>query len=148
MNPPELIDRALELLLAKDMAAFAGLFAEDGVIEFPFAPPGYPPRVEGRTAITAYMRGYPDLLDIREFTEQTVHRTVDPEVVVAEFEAAGRVVATGRPYRMRYIAVLTVRDGEIHHYRDYWNPLAAAEMMGGAQELNAAFAHESGGGHE
>lgn len=28
----------------------------------------------------------------------------DPEVVVAEFEGAGGVVATGRPYRIRYVA--------------------------------------------
>ena len=32
-------------LVAKDMAAFAGLWAEDGVLEFPFAAPGYPPRI-------------------------------------------------------------------------------------------------------
>jgi hypothetical protein len=36
--------------------------------------------------------------------------------------------------------VVTVRDGEIRHYRDYWNPLAAAEAMGGSADLNAAFA--------
>ncbi|TYB64406.1 nuclear transport factor 2 family protein [Nonomuraea sp. PA05] len=144
MTPRELVDHALELLLAKDMAAFSRLFAEDGVVEFPFAPPGYPPRVEGHAAITAYMSGYPGLLDIREFPEQTVHQSTDPDVVIAEFEAAGFVVATGKPYRMRYVAVLTVRDGRIHHYRDYWNPLAAAEAMGGARELNTAFGGDGG----
>lgn len=139
MNASEVVDHALELLLAKDMAAFAGLWAESGAVEFPFAPPGYPRRVEGRAAIHEYLRGYPDLLDVREIAERVVHRTVDPEVVVAEFEAVGVVVATGQPYRLRYIAVVTVRDGEIRHYRDYWNPLAAAEAMGGSEELNAAF---------
>ena len=42
MTPQELVGRALELLLAQDMAEFAGLWAEDGVLEFPFAAPGYP----------------------------------------------------------------------------------------------------------
>lgn len=140
MNPCELVEHALDLLLAKDMRAFAGLWAEAGVIEFPFAPPGYPERVEGSTAIQKYLRGYPDLLDVQEITEKVVHQSVDPEVVIAEFEAAGLVVATGKPYRMRYVAVITVRDGEIQRYRDYWNPLAAAEIMGGADELSTAFA--------
>jgi ketosteroid isomerase-like protein len=139
VNADELVEHALELLLAKDMTAFAGLWAEHGVVEFPFAPSGYPQRVEGRAAVREYLRGYPDLLDVREITDRVLHRTVDPEVVVVEFEAAGVVVATGRPYRLRYIAVVTVRDGEIRHYRDYWNPLAAAEAMGSSEELNAAF---------
>jgi ketosteroid isomerase-like protein len=126
------------------MAAFAELWAEDGVLEFPFAAPGYPARVDGRAAVTEYLRGYPGILDIREIPEPVLHQSVDPEVVVAEFEAAGTVVATGAPYRMRYIAVITVRDGEIQSYRDYWSPLAAAEAMGGAEKL-AEFTRSSDG---
>jgi uncharacterized protein len=136
MQPSEMVDRALELLLAQDMAGFAGLFAEDGIIEFPFAAADYPQQVVGRMAIAEYMRGYPDLLHIKEYPHLLVHRSVDPEVVIAEFEAAGVVVATGNPYTLRYIAVITVRDNQIQNYRDYWSPLAAAEAMGGAGQLN------------
>jgi len=135
MNPRELVEHALELLLAKDMAAFAGLWAEDGILEFPFAAPGYPPRLDGRAAVADYLRGYPDVLDVREIPAKMLHQTDDPDVVIAEFEAAGIVVATGQPYTMRYIAVITVRDGEIARYRDYWSPLAATEAMGGAEHL-------------
>jgi uncharacterized protein len=38
------------------------------------------------------------------------------------------VVATGRPYRFSYIAVITTRDGEIVSYRDYWNSLYVQEL--------------------
>lgn len=145
MTPGELVDRVLALLLEKDMAGFAGLWAESGVLEFPFAPPGYPSRLEGRAAIADYMRGYPDIVDMREITEKSVHHSVDPEVVIAEFAAAGFVVATGAPYQMRYIAVITLRDNEIQHYRDYWSPQAAAETLGGADHLVAAF---TGGTHD
>jgi ketosteroid isomerase-like protein len=85
------------------------------------------------------MRGYPDILEVREISEQVVHQSTDPEVVIVEFEATGIEVATAKPYRMRYIAVITVRDNEIQLYRDYWSPLAAAEAMGG-QEVLSAFA--------
>jgi ketosteroid isomerase-like protein len=135
----ELFAESLRLLLAKDMTGYAGLWAADGVFEFPFAPPNYPARLDGRAAVEEYLRGYPDLLDVQAIPEQTVHKTADPDVVIAEFEAAGVVVSTGRPYRMRYVAVITARDGEIAHYRDYWNPLAAAAVMGGLDELTAAF---------
>jgi ketosteroid isomerase-like protein len=132
MNPVELVERALHLLLLHDMAAFADLWAENGVLEFPFAQPGAPQRLEGRAAVREYLRGYPDVVDVREIPERVVHRTEDPDVLVVEFTAGGVVVATGEPYSMRYIAVITVRDGEIRHYRDYWSPAAAAEIMTGA----------------
>ena len=136
MTPQELVNHALDLLLAPDMAAFAGLFAEDGVLEFPFAAPGYPASVQGRAAVAEYMRGYPNILKIEEIPQPVMHQSVDPEVMIVEFEASGTVVATGAPYRMCYIAVITVRDNEIQRYRDYWSPLAAAEAMGGVEKLN------------
>ncbi|SEF26457.1 Ketosteroid isomerase-related protein [Amycolatopsis pretoriensis] len=135
----DFVSRALDLLLKHDMAGFAGLWAPAGVLEFPFAGPGYPKRVEGREAIAEYLRDYPNLLDVREVVAETVHETADPAVVVAEFTLAGVVVATGKPYELSYIAVITVENGEIRHYRDYWSPLAAAEIMGGVEELTAAF---------
>ena len=134
-TPTDIVDRAMDLLLAHDMAGFAGLWAVDGTIEFPFASAGYPQRVEGRAAVTEYLRGYTDHVDLRAITSRTVHRTADPEVVVVEFEVDGVAVRTGRPYRMKYISVITVRGGEIAGYRDYWSPVAAAEALGGADGL-------------
>ena len=37
------------------------------------------------------------------------------------------MTATGAPYEQSYVSVLTVRDGLIVRYRDYWNPLRSAE---------------------
>ena len=127
----DFVEHALDLLLKHDMTGFAGLWAEDGVLEFPFAGPGYPKRVEGRDAIREYLRDYPNLLDIREIAAKTVHETADPAVVVVEFTVAGVVVATQKPYELSYIAVITVQDGLIRTYRDYWSPSAAAEVLGG-----------------
>jgi uncharacterized protein len=134
-GPRELVDRALDLLLAHDMAGFADLFAVDGVAEFPFAPSGYPQRLDGRPALTEYLRDYTNYFDVRAVTGKTVHQTVDPEIVVLEFEVDGIAVQTNRPYRMCYICVITARRGEIVRYRDYWNPLGAADAVGGADRL-------------
>ena len=137
MTTLEVVDRAMDLLLAHDMAGFAGLWAVDGTMEFPFAPAGYPQRLEGRAAVAEYLRDYTDHVDLRAITSRTVHQTVDPDVVVVEFEVDGTAVRTGRSYRMRYISVITARDGEIAGYRDYWSPVAAAEALGGAEALTA-----------
>ncbi|MFD6563196.1 nuclear transport factor 2 family protein [Micromonospora profundi] len=94
----DLFHKATDLLLAKDMAGFIALFADDGVMEFPFASAGQPSRVAGRAALHDYLIGYPDILDIREILDVT--------------------------------AVLTISDGRIVHYRDYWNPLAVQELLG------------------
>ncbi|GAA2809464.1 nuclear transport factor 2 family protein [Crossiella cryophila] len=128
-------EHGLELLLAKDMAAFVQLWAPAGIMEFPFAAPGAPRRIEGRDAVWEYLRDYPEILDIREFPSVLVHETTDPEVLVVELEAAGFVVASGAPYRIGYVAVLTIRDGEIHTYRDYWSPTALAGLLDGAVTL-------------
>lgn len=126
--PRQLFDQALDLLLKKDMAGFAGLWAEDGRMEFPFAPASWPSEVNGREAIHDYLRDYPKLLDVQEIPWRQVHETADPQVIVAEFDAAGKVVATGKSYRWRYIVVITAREGRIVEWRDYWNPLAVEDL--------------------
>ena len=125
--PAELFRHGLRLLLDKDMSAFAGLWAEDGVMEFPFAPDGWPRRLEGREAVAAYLRHYPDHIDLHDFTDVRIHETTDPQTVVAELRGVGRLVATGAPFTMTYVQVLTVRDGRIASCRDYWNPLGVQE---------------------
>lgn len=128
-TPEDVYRKSVEYLLAEDIPGWVGLWDESGVMEFPFAPPGAPGRLDGRAAVAEYMKGYPELLRPTA-VEEVLHRTEDPEVIVVEMRAEGQVVATGQPYDMSYVAVLTVRDGRIVHYRDYWNPLAAARMLG------------------
>ncbi|MDT0612961.1 nuclear transport factor 2 family protein [Streptomyces lancefieldiae] len=126
-SPADLYRHSLRLLLDKNIPGWVALWAEDGLMEFPFAPDGWPKRLEGREAIAAYMRPYPDHIDLHDFPEVRIHETTDPETVVVEMRGVGRLVETGRPLDMTYIAVVTVRDGLFTSYRDYWNPLAVAE---------------------
>ncbi|KOT45532.1 phenazine biosynthesis protein PhzA/PhzB [Streptomyces caelestis] len=126
-SPEALFRHGLRLLLDKDIPAWISLWDEDGVMEFPFAPEGWPRRLEGKAAVAAYMRDYPDHIDLRDIPDLRVHRTEDPGTIVVEMRAEGRVVATGAAYDMTYIAVVTFRNGLITGYRDYWNPLAVRE---------------------
>lgn len=123
-SPADLYRHSLRLLLDKDIAAWLDLWAVDGVMEFPFAPDGRPRRLEGKEAVAAYMRPYPDHIDLHGFPALQIHETTDPQIIVVEMRGVGRLVKTGEPFEMTYIAVVTVRDGHFTSYRDYWNPLA------------------------
>ncbi len=135
----EVAQESLRLLLAKDMNSYAALWAEDGVLALPFAAPDQPSRIQGRAALSTYLAGYTDLLDIQEISDVALHE-IDRDRVVMEFQASGVVTATRRPYRMAYIAVIRTREGAIESYRDYWSPLAAADVLAGVDTSGAAFA--------
>jgi ketosteroid isomerase-like protein len=126
-DPAELYRHGLRLLLDKNIPDWVALWAEDGVMEFPFAPDGRPRQLEGREAVADYMRDYPEHIDLHDFLELRIHQTTDPQTIVVEMRGVGRLVQTGSPFDMTYIAVVTVRDGRITAYRDYWNPLALQE---------------------
>lgn len=124
-NAYELFTRAQELFLAGDGEAIADLYAADGVIENPFAPPGIPRRVAGRDAIRAHLvRALASTRrEFRGFDSRALHRTTDPEVVISEHDVHGVTKGTADPFRMSYIQVLRARDGEIVSWRDYFDPL-------------------------
>jgi ketosteroid isomerase-like protein len=136
MTPYEVFELKERRVLDYDMGGQADLFAEDGVMEFPFAPPGVPRRLEGREAIrtvlgTAAERARQAGVRLEWHGEYTVHQTGDPEVIVVEFEARGRG-ADERVHRVPYLQVLRVRDGQIVHFRDYWSIETAAPLWGEA----------------
>ncbi|MCY0939970.1 nuclear transport factor 2 family protein [Streptomyces antarcticus] len=122
--PAAVYRRGLRLLLDKNVPGWIDLWDENGILEFPFAPDGWPQRLEGRAAVAAYMRGYPEHIDLHDFPHVEIHQTLAPQTIVVEMRGVGRLVETGGPFDVSYIAVVTVKDGLITHYRDYWNPLA------------------------
>ncbi|MEU6715852.1 nuclear transport factor 2 family protein [Nonomuraea sp. NPDC046802] len=130
-TPLALLERAQKLFLAKDLGRFADMFAEDGTHELPFAPPGVPKFLRGREEIRRYLTSITSTpLEMTGFHGLCVHETVDPEVIIAEYEGRGRVTSTGKPYQMPYIQLLRARDGEIVTWRDYWSPLAGFQALG------------------
>ena len=111
----------------------ADLYAEDAVVEQPFAP--LPPRrFEGREAIRAHFAAAQGPLELTT-SNVVVHDTADPEVVVAEFDYDGRVATTGRSFRVANIQVLRVRGGRIVSSRDYHDHMALAAAVGRLQGL-------------
>ncbi|MCC5036349.1 nuclear transport factor 2 family protein [Streptomyces sp. WAC 00631] len=132
LTPADLYRHSLTLLLEKDIDGWLALCDEHIVAEFPYAPDGFPAKLEGRAALAAYMRGYPEYVDLREILRLEIHETREPGTIVAEWRGTGRMVASGAAYDMPYVAVVKVRDGRMTHYRDYWNPAAIPGSPGDA----------------
>lgn len=134
LSPPDdfplltaMLKRALGSLVNQDADGFLSLMAEDGVMEFPYAPPGRPRQVTGRGALAPYVAEIASLITIDAIEGPRMHRTADPAVMILEFTGTGRAVATGKPYRQDYISVIETGGGRIVRYRDYWNPLALSQ---------------------
>lgn len=119
----------LKHLSGGNIEAWVNLWHEDGVLEFPYGPDGFPKVKEGKAALFEYMQNFPKHFEV-EFTGLEFHLTTDPELVIAEFKSTGKHRETGNPYNQTYISVVQTKEGLITHYRDFWNPLVAIESVG------------------
>lgn len=122
-SPRDVIARRRSLVLAHDRNGFADLFAADGVLELPFAPPGMPTRLEGRETIRSFSTGAgTSLMRIEDMWATEIYQTTDPEVLIVELETKAAVATTGARFQATSVQVFRIRDGEILLFRDYWNP--------------------------
>ena len=67
-----------------------------------------------------------------------VHETAEPGVVIAEYGLDGELTGTAEPFSLRFVMVMTIRDGQIVHTRDYTDPIAGARALGRLPQLLAA----------
>ena len=129
--PADVLAQRRRLILNGDADCFADLFAPDGVIEAPFAPPGAPARLEGREAIREYSRHVmASPLRLEDFEVAELYQTQDPEVVIVEMRTKGTVTTTGQSFAATSIQVLRIRDGQIVLFRDFADPRVLEDVMG------------------
>jgi ketosteroid isomerase-like protein len=127
----EVLLRSLVLLENGDARGWVDLFHDDGVLEFPYAPPGWSTVFAGRDAIWNHMRNFPEHLTV-SFSDVVFHETASPDFTVAEFHGEGSA-STGLPFSQDYVSLLWVHDGRITRYRDFWNPLQHLKALGGVE---------------
>ena len=127
-----MLRRVLGDRLKPDAETFPDMFAVDGVFEYPFAPPGLHTPMVGRAAIIANFQIIRKLLRVDGVTDVSEIEASDPDVVVLEFFGRGEGVITKEAYDQRYISVIRLRDRNIVHYKDYWNPIAFLQAVKGS----------------
>jgi ketosteroid isomerase-like protein len=137
-NALEALDAHLALV-ARDLEPWLALFADDAVIEFPYAAGmGVPARLQGKDAIRSYFARATQVFQNFSFRDVRRHATPDPNLAIAEAHGSATIATTSRPYEQDYVFFVECRDGLIVRYREYWNPVAAHESFGGVDRVSDA----------
>ncbi|MCW2946571.1 MAG: hypothetical protein JWR24_3288, partial [Actinoallomurus sp.] len=123
----EVLQRFRQAAISQSADDMGRVYAVDAVHEFPFTRPGVPSRLEGRDEIVNWIaagwKACP--LKYERYRTLAIYDTNDPETIIVEQEALGTSTSTGE-FALPNIMVLTARNGQIAHLRDYVNILAAA----------------------
>jgi uncharacterized protein len=144
-TPREVFLRLVDGVATGRWHELPGLYADPTDVRHPLDPLRGP-ALRTRDELREHFTPPPGGLGIeRRATNVTIHETADPEVIVAEFEYHGAVLATGRRFVTPCVFVMRVRDGQIVESRDYIEPLARERAFGRLGDLFAALeAHEAG----
>jgi uncharacterized protein len=115
---PQWLSDAVASLAAGDVDGWMRMYAPDAVHEFPFAPEGRARRLEGHDEIAAYMSQFPGRVRFGTLSDVRVREAGDELIV----EAVGhhRRVADDTPTTISYVWFITLRDGRVSHFRDYY----------------------------
>jgi ketosteroid isomerase-like protein len=105
------------------------IIADAAVFDFRYDFPGWPRTVTGRDVLMDLYSGYGDNIVLHGADALVVHRSQDPRVVVIECDVHGKILANGVSYDNRLIAVVTIEDRKIVHWRDYMDSLAAMTAL-------------------
>jgi uncharacterized protein len=133
LTAAQLLKRSLDTFLAKDIKGWAELCDENVVVEFPFAPDVATRKLVGRAAIYEYLKNYPSVIDVQRTPTLKINSTDDPNMAIAEWSVSGRVISNGNPYEMSYATFVTVKNGLIVNYREYWDPMVFMAALSGAK---------------
>ncbi|MGH3389362.1 MAG: nuclear transport factor 2 family protein [Actinomadura sp.] len=130
-GPQELFARFQHNILSGGVSFTEEMCAEDIVVEMPLLPAGLPRRIEGRAEFIAFVTAGREGLPVKfeEFRDVVIHQTTDPEVIVAEYELAGRAMDSDIEASSAFIVVLRARDGRIVHWREYQDIAAMAAAL-------------------
>jgi ketosteroid isomerase-like protein len=146
MTPEEVFLTVAQRVCDRDYDNIHELYAEQTDVRHPMNPFGDRPLLS-REALREHFASARSVVgDVIRFQPANVriHRTTDPEVIVAEFEYAGSVTATGEPFSVPGIFVLRVRDGLIVESRDYIDHVAMLRARGQVDQLIAVLKEPAG----
>jgi hypothetical protein len=140
MTPRQVVEGFLRAAASPSPGDMADCYAADVVIEMPFSAAAlYPARIETtREELRARFTAGTQVRRYQRLGNVKIHETTDPEVIIAEYDLHGRMVETGQPFVLSFVMVMTIRDGQIVHTRDYTDPIAGAKVLGRLPDLLSA----------
>ncbi|MBC7268464.1 MAG: nuclear transport factor 2 family protein [Streptomyces sp.] len=129
------VDDFYRALQAKDLDAFARLWAADAVYRVPVTPDGVPGQFAGREAIVAGLGGFFSLFGEVRFTWDA-EAMADPRRVLATWEMEIELLAGGT-YRNRGASIFQLEQGRIARFTEHVDTAAFLALF----SARAATAH-------
>ena len=120
----------LELLQAQDWDKWISLWADDAILEFPFAPKNRPSIYRGKQDILTYMSSTTRSIVVDSVAELKISPMLEPNKIVIELTINGHLKSNRAQYNQRYVTFFEFEFGKIKHYREYWNPLVSIDAYG------------------
>lgn len=128
MSHADLLQRHLQNAGKPRSAQDADVYAEDLVVEFPYAPEGHTRRLDGREACLAFLSRISSFAEGFSIGEPTILSVGDS--FVAEYHGSATFKDTGLPYEQDYVLIAKVRDGKLDSLREHYDPLRVLRAMG------------------
>jgi uncharacterized protein len=126
----EAAHKYLSLVKGASIDTWMEIWAENAIVEFPYAPSPYPKRLEGRNAIYHYYKDASMVYELKEEKPIVIYPSSDPLTAVFEISMDFSIISTGKAYNQDYICVVKIRDDErIISYREYWDPIRGLEAF-------------------
>ena len=118
-------------------------FAEDAVLELPYAPAGTPREVRGREAIIGYIELLRAFIPPGIFVAHSFDTlAADPNQVVARYAASTELKTTGKPYENTYITLIEIQRGKVARYTEFFDPINWVVAQGGIVQLPSTEGHD------
>ena len=94
----------------------------------PFAPEGFPARLDGKEAVATQYSGLPEAYESMRF-DRTIRPLADPEWAVVEYEGSIELADGGR-YDKTYVGLFHVVDGQVVLFKEFFDPIVLVEAFG------------------
>jgi hypothetical protein len=120
----------LKLLQSQDWEKWIELWAEDAILEFPYAPKIRPSVYRGKKDILTYMSSTTRSIVVDSVADLIISPMLEPTKIVIELTINGHLISNGAQYNQRYVTFFEFEYGKIKHYREYWNPLVTIDAYG------------------
>lgn len=129
-TPAETALRNYLRFMTDDFSAWKALLHPDVRLKFPYASSlGLSEVVDGRDAAVEYISGALSRLANLRIGEPVTYAMQSSEMAVGEFHADALIGDPARAYSQDYISVLELKDGLIHRYKEYFDPLRVRAAM-------------------
>ena len=133
MNGKEIVSRFLEAEGKQDVQGMANVLAENIVFEMPFALPGLPDRVEGKSEVVEFLEQFlgkeRGIFIGWEPHNIRIYPGGDPDLFFTELDLHGVVAQSGYKYLQKYIILFRITEGLMSHWREYLNPIPLREAL-------------------